>query len=376
MLFFLRIILLFSFSSYIYSCLPSLEPDAKGRTGDRVLSLFNCYYFSYTFNSGVILPKNYFAKSLSNSLKLPIKAAPPTLNQIDTENKYRNHLFDQAMQEFKDCIQFISAPMLKRVNRKKQINLKNFFKNSIDKYANFLSEFFNALDCPCSKKTVMKLPNIASILISTPTSYENKFVLKPDWQDPNFKKYIHEKLKLFLSSTKETDLPENSFNIAIHFRHGGAFDPPSVKQQHSLRFLPKSFYTSTLPKILKFIPKQVPVFIGIFTDCNDPSLTASFIQSITNVSDNRAKIELLADENDLFHDMVIMSKFDFIIRPISSFSIASEHLGDFVGVCTVQVQGKNTVTLPSGLKALIHFDHEKFQKRINDLLLILAGLTH
>ncbi len=365
MLFFLRPIILFSIFSNLYSCLPILEPQPLGRTGDRLLRLFSCYYFSYKFNVGVSLPKDYLPESLFNPLKTSIEATPPFLSQIDKENNYWNNLTDQAMEEFKDQIRLTSSLSLKKLHQNQRIKLWTHFENSIDEYANFLPEFFSALDCPCSKKIAMKFPGLASVMISTPTSYENGFILKPDWQDSNFKKYIHEKLKSFLSSTKETDLPENSFNIAIHFRQGGDFDPPLAKLRHTVKFLPLSFYTDNLPKILEYIPKEVPIFIGIFTDCNDPSLTTAFIQTISDVCDNRAKVKLLSREEDLFHDIVTMSKFDFIMRPISSFSIVSEHLGDFAGVCTTQGQEENS---SSGLDVLIHFDQDKFQKRINDLL--------
>lgn len=140
-------------------------------------------------------------------------------------------------------------------------------------------------------------------------------------------------------------LPDGMVSIAVHVRKGSGDDhglisdnPQGVWSKYHYmdcdfpyKFPPDEFYINEI-RYLAGLLKDQPLYVHIFTDhkqpeiivekyavaLNNPRITFGYRQAVN------------ADETTLLDDMFSMARFEYLIRPDSSFSKVAQLIGDHV----------------------------------------------
>ena len=150
-----------------------------------------------------------------------------------------------------------------------------------------------------------------------------------DWDDPDFvsllRSHISPKNPLTLSP-----LPTTHITVALHVRTGVGFDDPILMPHWPLKFPNEAFYLTQL-RTLSTLLHHAPLFVRLFTDDPDPS---SIIERYKNaLSDINITFTFRTEDNGhnthVLEDLFDMMRYDCLIRPESSYSIAAEKLGNF-----------------------------------------------
>jgi hypothetical protein len=118
-------------------------------------------------------------------------------------------------------------------------------------------------------------------------------------------------------------------NVAIHVRTGGSFLPDANRvNRQPLRFPPHLFYIDSIRSLYQII-KQ-PLYVYIFTDDVNPAKLA--LEFLKELNDIDIEFGYRKDANDhdinVIEDFCAMTKFDYLIRPKSHFSIWAQRLGN------------------------------------------------
>ena len=137
-------------------------------------------------------------------------------------------------------------------------------------------------------------------------------------------------------SIPKLNLPDTSFNVALHFRAG---DHPQYTHfliddvlagkcvGYMNKFLPRSYYVTHIRFLKKLLPNH-KLHICIFTDAKDPNSVLKGFQKAFD--DSLIKFSLSSVPNspqreliEIFH----MTQFDCLIRPCSAFSFLAQLIG-------------------------------------------------
>ncbi len=193
-----------------------------------------------------------------------------------------------------------------------------------------------ASKCKCGKTIVFR----PTFVLAMGEAFEgsNKTVLDEIQTRGHFYRFLQKKFRFI----KESDPLEKKFrstvNIGVHFREGGDFDSPRVKKNCKARFKSYKFYQFNLLKILKKIPKDLPVTVFFFSD----SLTKDFVEKImsgvSGKSSHNIKYQYATKLSEPLKDLSKMSYMDFLVRPVSHFSISAEILGNIAGTSSINVE--------------------------------------
>lgn len=152
---------------------------------------------------------------------------------------------------------------------------------------------------------------------------------------------------------KEFALPTDRASVAVHVRKGGGFDRPLLsRQQYSKeqlaqakqngrrnagnyqdilnapKFPPDQFYIDQIVHLSQLLKDQ-PLYVFIFTDDQNPLKIMQEYEKVINKSN--ISFDCRHEKNhysmNIVEDMIYMSRFDYLIRPESAFSIISQIIG-------------------------------------------------
>lgn len=166
-----------------------------------------------------------------------------------------------------------------------------------------------------------------------------------DWNDKRFYETIVELIKPINSKLADFNLPNNCVTVALHVRKGEGFDGPllsedSHKQSNvdyadlnaPLKFPPDYFYVEQLKKASEYFGNQ-KMYAYIFTDAKNPALIAQRFKNALinypNIEFDYRKLTNNTHDTNVLEDFFAMLKFDCLIRPQSSFSIAAAKLTNY-----------------------------------------------
>lgn len=130
-------------------------------------------------------------------------------------------------------------------------------------------------------------------------------------------------------------IPENKISVALHIRHGGNFDPQSIRSvdapSAALKFPPEYFYVESL-KLVSNYYNNVKIYAYIFTDHNQPKdIYARFQQQLLEFPNIQLEYSKTTNSENInvLEDLFSLTKFDCLIRPLSNFSLIASIIGDF-----------------------------------------------
>lgn len=166
------------------------------------------------------------------------------------------------------------------------------------------------------------LPQYVNLDLSLPD-------FKIDWNDNNFKKKAQKALTT-IKTIPSLNLSPQHINIAVHIRRGGNFDPPSNLKSWPIRFTSLSFYSEQINRIAFLFPGKT-LFINLFTDHHHPQLLIKQLARMIDAPNVIYRYRKTGNNEHSFviQDLVTMSTFDFLIRPLSGFSLIAQIMGDF-----------------------------------------------
>ncbi|MEX0672410.1 MAG: hypothetical protein WD068_03565 [Candidatus Babeliales bacterium] len=151
---------------------------------------------------------------------------------------------------------------------------------------------------------------------------------KVDWDDQNFHKEICKTIFPQDKSLLDFELPSNCPTLAIHMRTGKLYDR-DLGQRNPLKSPPLEFYIQQIEYLLDEIDAPY-IYTYLFTDDPEPKDLAEKI--LHHLKDN-SRIILEYREKDNSHDQNVlrdffaMTKFDYMINPLSSFSMVVGRIG-------------------------------------------------
>ena len=151
-----------------------------------------------------------------------------------------------------------------------------------------------------------------------------------DWKDPGFRKILQEVVAP-KHPRKLTLPPQNTINIAVHFREGGGYDTGNFRLGFLTKFPPLSFYIEGLLEIIELFQGK-PLYCYLFSDALNPSqIIEQFKQSIPIttqiVFDCRAENNL--HDANVLDDFFSLFHFDVLIHPQSNFSVIPSLIHDY-----------------------------------------------
>jgi hypothetical protein len=157
-----------------------------------------------------------------------------------------------------------------------------------------------------------------------------KIPLTAFWKDPEFLKLCHELLKP-RHPVNVLELPKDKITVAVHVRTGGGFDSLNVQRKFPLKFPPMEFYKKALER-LSHTFKHGQLYAYVMTDDLEPANIVEYLKTnlshIPNIEfDFREKHS--GPDMDVLEDFFSIPKFDCLIRPKSTFSMAASLLGNF-----------------------------------------------
>lgn len=151
-----------------------------------------------------------------------------------------------------------------------------------------------------------------------------------DWESPEFRKI----LKALVAPKQPYPLtipPQETINIAIHFREGGGYDITDTAFPFITKFPPIEFYINGLLKAVELF-KGKSLYCYVFSDAlNPPEMVSQLADSVpfeTQITfdcrseNNRHDQNVLSDFFSLFH-------FDVLIHPQSNFSSIPSLIHDY-----------------------------------------------
>ncbi len=149
-----------------------------------------------------------------------------------------------------------------------------------------------------------------------------------DWNDQNFKKILQEACTP-LKSVDTLKIPKGHISVAVHVRRMQGTETTALRKEIMLKFPSEAYYMKQIQRIYKTF-QGMPLFVYVFTNAPNPGELVNLFErelKLPNViyacrpSGNHAKSGVL-------EDFINMSKFDCLIRPESSLSIAAEAIGN------------------------------------------------
>lgn len=126
------------------------------------------------------------------------------------------------------------------------------------------------------------------------------------------------------------NLPKDKISVAIHIRMFGEFEKYS---QHfpsiAINAPPIDFYIDQL-KRLSTLLGNVPLFVYVFTNHSNPLVLVQEMKNNLTRFNNITLASRNKNNRDetLIEDLFLMSKFDCLIRPNSSFSMVAQLIGN------------------------------------------------
>lgn len=155
---------------------------------------------------------------------------------------------------------------------------------------------------------------------------------------------IYKKMLAPLIPIPKLHAPANYVSVAVHIRKGSGGDNPlhsiqitdnnssrlqNLQNLYSdrgfpLKFPPEQYYIDHINKLAELIqPHQL--FVQIFSDAKD---YLGLVNRIAQHCDKNIKFYMQKTKNSTLADLYLMSQFDCLIRPDSSFSMAAQIVGN------------------------------------------------
>jgi hypothetical protein len=157
---------------------------------------------------------------------------------------------------------------------------------------------------------------------------------KIDIKDQKFK----ELARSLINPIKELNLfdpPNNSLNVALHWREGGGFDPVGWHLTFPLKCPGQEFYIEALNYILNSFDNK-KIFCYVFTDAKNPIELVEILRKEFRHNE-QISFECRKEKNrhdlNVLEDFFQLMKFDILIRPQSALSIVASLLQDYLLVC-------------------------------------------
>ncbi len=150
-----------------------------------------------------------------------------------------------------------------------------------------------------------------------------------DWNDEGFKALLKKEIAS-KHPLPQLNLPADRLFVAVHVRAGSGPDRTIhlrrgfADKKHPTKFPPNSFYVEQLKRLSELLDDQ-PLYVHIFTDSRTPE---NFVE-LFKKEVNKPNIEYGYKRNaDVLEDFFNMARFDYFIRPTSSFSAMAEKLSN------------------------------------------------
>lgn len=174
---------------------------------------------------------------------------------------------------------------------------------------------------------------------------KNWIDLPIDWDEKKFYQTIVELTKPLNPKLADFNIPKNCITVALHVRKGEGFDGPllsdaGVRKEkvpyadlgNPLKFPPEYFFIEHVKKISEHFANK-KIYAYIFTDAKNPSLIAQRFKSAClqypNIEFDYRKTTNNSHDTNVLEDFFAMIKFDCLVRPESSFSIAAAKLANY-----------------------------------------------
>jgi len=151
-----------------------------------------------------------------------------------------------------------------------------------------------------------------------------------NWKDAEFRKQLKE-----LIAPKQnyplTTPPQNTVNIAIHFREGGGYDPGEFALHFMTKLPPFNFYVEGLLKVVELF-KGKSLYCYLFTDAQNP---LQVVESLKNALPAETPIIFDCRSVGNFHNRNVLEDFfslflfDVLIHPQSNFSLIPSLIHDY-----------------------------------------------
>lgn len=156
--------------------------------------------------------------------------------------------------------------------------------------------------------------------------------VEPNWNDPRFKAIIRQSLS-FVNPPKGFPLPKDRITVAIHVRKGCGPDTCNMHLSDPLKFPPNSFYIEQIIRLYHLL-NQRPLYVHIFSDISRPqTLINEFAKATKGMKIEYHTRDQQLYFNTMMEDFYMMSQFDCIIRPNSSFSIVAAKISN----CNIEI---------------------------------------
>lgn len=282
----LAVVLLFT--SSISNCVFISNNGARGLLGDQLLNYVQAKYLSYKYNIPFRL-KNF--KGVEEFV----------LDQKELKiNRIRNP------------IEITNESQLRSINPNKHYFISYYCK---------ITEWANALDID-TWHTVLNNPKFRAHLRQLINTKQPVIV---SWPQNTLAVAVHiRRLPAVpgarLASCQFYDITELTRSQTIRI-------PPAADVSHPYKFPPLQYYADQLKRLVQLYPSQ-NITVYIFT--NDPNPETICKQLKQEVSASTLEFKFKKDNPDkcIATDLVALSRFPYLIRPISNFSQISDLIGE------------------------------------------------
>ena len=197
-----------------------------------------------------------------------------------------------------------------------------------------------------NENCLLVVPWFSEISFERAKSWNKKWIyFEIDWENKKFYDEIVELIQPINARLAEFELPNNYITVALHVRKGEGFDGPllseaAVKKEKGgyadwnapLKFPPDYFYIDQLKTVSEYFG-HAKIYAYIFTDAKNPSLIAqrfkAALADYPNIEFDYRKLTNNTHDTNVLEDFFALLKFDCLIRPQSSFSIAAAKLTNY-----------------------------------------------
>lgn len=214
-----------------------------------------------------------------------------------------------------------------------QLNLDkletHYTPNHLKKFTRFVRPTYESnIDYETNISTLFTIPYFPENLWEH-TPEERWYYFPVNWEDNGFK----QELRKMISSKQfqpSLNLPRDRCLVAVHVRMGGGFDDDDTWKKIPLKLPPASYYEEQILYLYEILNHE-PLYIHVFTDDKNPEKLVERFQEYTKDLDIQygCRTQGNAHNANVLDDFFEMTRFDYMIRPDSNFSIVASKLGDF-----------------------------------------------
>lgn len=272
----------------IFSCSLQLVIQDLGRLGDHIVALMTSQWLAERYDLELVLFKDFFPNSVEEVLGYELIS-------------------------FKDYQMGLKGP--------------------IGSFECFNEVLEDTRSCECSKKRTYKVAYMFAL---------NFFKRNKDihLNEFGFLSRFREKFQEIEKKYEIIKPPRDWCSIACHMVEDKNFDNRTNQLKKISSFTSLEFHYRGIETILKEIPPDYPVFIGVFSD----SVSLDFMEDLNNYVkkfSHKVVLKYMTDSNkEQLVDIFQMSHYDFIIRGTSHFSCVSSLLGNPIGSYTYFERGQ------------------------------------